>query len=149
MDELSPKGIGYLLERTSRMVKLAYSQAFGKAGFDVTPEQWVLLESLFLNDGQSQNDLAVDSFKDAPTISRILNLLEKKGYLFRKSASNDKRIRFIYLSDSGRELVQAMQPAVQDLRRRGWAGLTSEDHEDLVRITNQIFANYEQEDSPK
>ncbi len=144
MDELSPKGIGYLLERTSRMVKLAYSQAFNKAGYDVTPEQWVVLESLFLQDGQTQNDLATDSFKDAPTISRILNLLEKKGYLYRRSRSHDKRIRFIFLSDSGRELVLTMQPEVQDLRSRGWAGLTSGDYEDFVRITNQIFANYEQ-----
>ena len=142
MERNSPKGIGYLLERTSRMVKLNYSQTFKQHGFDVTPEQWVLLENLYLDDGQTQNDLASGSFKDAPTVSRILNILETKGYLIRESRTGDKRIRQVQLTPKGKELVISMKPMVDVLREQGWDHLSEEDYTTFVRIINTIFDNY-------
>lgn len=130
------------MERTTRIIKLSYSQAFKSAGFDVTPEQWVILESLFFKNGQSQNDLAEFSFKDAPTISRILDLLVKKGYTIREEVKGDKRARKITLTEKGHQLVTQMQPLVEDLRAQGWNNLTDEDHQSLVRIVDQVFKNY-------
>ena len=142
MEEQQPKGIGYLLERTTRIVKLTYSQAFKKEGFDITPEQWVLLDSLHALDGQTQNDLANGSFKDAPTISRILNILEKKGYARRENNDQDKRVRRVYLSQEGKDLVQKVTPTVEGLRRQGWNGLSESEYHEFLRITDRIFDNY-------
>lgn len=142
MDSKDAKGIGYLLERTTRIVKLSYSQSFKSAGYDITPEQWVILESLFQNNGQSQNDLAEFSFKDAPTVSRILDLLCKKGYTKRQKVDGDKRARKITLTKKGKELVQGMQPLVSDLRAQGWQNLKTDDYDQLIRIINQVFDNY-------
>lgn len=144
MENHDPKRIGYLLERTTRIIKLSYSQSFKAAGFDVTPEQWVILESLYIKNGQSQNDLAEYSFKDAPTISRILDLLCTKGYTVREEVKGDKRARKILLTDVGHQLVTQMQPLVDDLREQGWRQLTDEDHQTLVRIVDQVFQNYNQ-----
>ena len=68
------KRIGYYLERTTRIVKLSYLKALKENGIDLTPEQWVILDNLYKEDGQSQKDLANGSFKNAPTISRILDI---------------------------------------------------------------------------
>ena len=142
MENHDPKRIGYLLERTTRIIKLSYSQSFKSSGFDITPEQWVILESLFYKNAQSQNDLAEFSFKDAPTISRILDLLCNKGYTIREEVAADKRARKITLTDQGYQLVTNMQPLVDELREQGWMELTDEDHETLVRIVDQVFKNY-------
>lgn len=142
MENHDPKRIGYLLERTTRIIKLSYSQSFKSAGFDITPEQWVILESLYIKNGQSQNDLAEYSFKDAPTISRILDLLGTKGLTSREEVKGDKRARKIMLTEKGHELVTSMQPLVDELRDQGWKELTDEDHQTLVRIVDQVFQNY-------
>ena len=143
MDLERGKGLGYLLERTTRLVKLSYSQAFKGAGFDVTPEQWVIMESLYENpEGQYQNELVEFSFKDAPTISRIIDLLCKKGLASRETDKSDKRSRNVKLTDNGRETVEKMQPLVAELRIKGWQSLSDEDFEEFVRMINQVFENY-------
>ncbi len=142
MEQEKGKGLGYLLERTTRLVKLNYSQAFKAAGYNVTPEQWVILDSLYVNDKQTQNELAELSFKDAPTISRIIDLLEKKGFVTRETVSTDKRSRKIFMTTQGRDLVENMQPLVSDLRSKSWEGLTDQDFSDFVRIINRVFQNY-------
>ena len=53
------KGLGYLLERTTRLVKLNYSQAFKAGGFDVTPEQWVIMERLSEKEKMSQKFISL------------------------------------------------------------------------------------------
>ncbi len=142
MESEQGKGLGYLLERTTRLVKLSYSQAFKSHGFDITPEQWVVIEQLYYNNGQSQNDLASFSFKDAPTISRIIDLLVKKGVVIREKGNQDKRARNVLLTASGQKLVESMEPLVSELRSRGWKNLSQNDFDDFVRIIDQVFDNY-------
>lgn len=137
------KSIGYQLERTSRIVKLAYLQAFNQLGVDITPEQWVMLDSLYHKNGQSQTDLANASYKDAPTVSRILDLLGKKGLTERQRFDNDRRRYKIFLTDAGKTVVEKVLPVVEGLRKKGWQDLSEEDYESFLRIMQQIFANYE------
>ena len=40
--------------------------------FDMTPEQWAVLNRLWEKDDVTQNDLAERTFKDQPNIGRIL-----------------------------------------------------------------------------
>ncbi len=137
------KYFGYLLERTSRKVKLGFSQAFAQLGLDITPEQWVLLEKLYYDNGLSQTDLAAQIFKNTPTISRILDLLEKKGFTERQRFENDRRRHRVFLTLQGKQVVEKAQPLVQGLREQGWQKLGEEDYQHFTRILNQIFTNFE------
>ncbi|MEO0474278.1 MAG: MarR family transcriptional regulator [Bacteroidota bacterium] len=143
MEQHDGKSIGYQLERTSRIVKLAYLQAFHRLGVDVTPEQWVMLDSLYHKNGQSQTELANASYKDAPTVSRILDLLGKKGLTERQRFDNDRRRYKIFLTDEGKKVVEKVLPVVESLREQGWQNLSEEDYEVFMRIMQQIFTNYE------
>ncbi|MEZ5043960.1 MAG: MarR family transcriptional regulator [Saprospiraceae bacterium] len=136
-----PKKIGYYLERTTRIVKLSYLQAFANLGVDITPEQWVILDSLYQRNGQSQTELAGDSFKNAPTVSRILDLLERKELIERQRFNNDRRRYKIFLTDKGKLIVEKIQPAVTALRHQGWQNLSDEDYLVFLRIINQVFDN--------
>ncbi len=135
------KKIGYYLERTSRLVKLRYLQAFAKLGLDITPEQWVMLDSLYQRNGQSQTELAGDSYKNAPTVSRIIDLLEKKGFVERQRFENDRRRYKIFLTDAGKAVVEKVQPSVSSLRAQSWDNLSDEDYTHFLRIINQVFDN--------
>ncbi len=137
------KKIGYYLERTTRIVKLNFHQAFKNLGLNLTPEQWVILDHLNQKNGQSQSDLAEQSFKDAPSISRIIDALAKKNLVERKSAEDDRRKFEIFLTKEGREIVKRVYPEVEKLRLRTWENLSEDDYEDFLRIINQVFQNLE------
>ena len=102
-----------------------------------------MLDNLSKNNGQSQAELASKSFKDAPTTSRILDLLEKKKYIERQRFENDRRRYKIFLTTQGKQVIKKLQPLVKDLRLQGWQNLTEEDYQNFLRIINQVFENFD------
>lgn len=136
------KNFGFPIDRAIKMIRSKYNTAFKQLGFDITTEQWVILEKLYWNNGQSQSDLADGSYKNAPTVSRIIDLLVKKGLVERQRFENDRRRYKIFLTEEGREVVDTCYPAILELRENGWQNLTDEDYETFMRIINQITDNH-------
>ena len=85
------KNFGAYLDRTLKLIRQSYLQTFKEMGGDLTTEQWVLLDELHQNDGISQNELATLSFKNAPTVSRIIDLMCQKGLSERQRIDHDRR----------------------------------------------------------
>lgn len=141
----STKNFGAYIDRTIKIIRHNYTRAFKKIGVDITTEQWVILDSLYHNDGLSQNELASKSFKNAPTVSRIIDLLCKKEYTKRMPSPFDKRKHLIFLTKDGQTIYEKIFPVVEDLRRQGWKNLDDQDYEDFLRIMNQIFLNFEED----
>ncbi|MEL6848497.1 MAG: MarR family transcriptional regulator [Bacteroidota bacterium] len=138
------KYFGNYIDRNYRLIRLTFLQAFKKAGADITTEQWVIIQALAQNNGLSQAELATQSFKDAPTVSRIINLLVEKGITTRKRSGDDRRRYQILLTDKGQAIYEQVLPSVLALREQGWQGLSEDDYESFLRIMNQIFANFKQ-----
>jgi len=136
------KQVGYYLERTTRQVKLAFTQAFMNAGIDLTPEQWVILDNLLVQNGVSQTELASKSYKNAPTVSRIIDVLERKGYVERQRFENDRRRYKIYLTSKGSETAERALPIAVELREQGWKGLTEEQYDVFIEMIETVFKNY-------
>ena len=136
------KNFGFPIDRAIKMIRSKYNTAFKQLGFDITTEQWVLLEKLFWNNGQSQSDLADGSYKNAPTVSRIIDLLVQKGFVERQRFENDRRRYKIFLTEEGREVVDICYPKILELRESGWQQLTDADYETFIRIVNQITDNH-------
>ncbi len=136
------KEYGTLIDRTLRMIKLNFIQGFKAAGVDLTPEQWVMIDRLHENNGISQTELANGSFKNAPTVSRIIDLLVSKGMVERQRFENDRRRYKIFLTEKGKETFEKANPVALKLRERGWEHLSDEDYENFVRIVNRVFENF-------
>jgi DNA-binding MarR family transcriptional regulator len=137
------KNFGAFLDRTLRRIRLDMGRRLTERGVDITPEQWIILSSLYERDGQSQTELGDDSFKNPPTVSRIIDLLCKKELTERRSDSGDRRRHKIYLTAKGREIVEQALPAIIATREKGWNGLSDEDYVTFLRIINQIFHNFD------
>ncbi|MBX2844414.1 MAG: MarR family transcriptional regulator [Flammeovirgaceae bacterium] len=109
----------------------------------ITVDQWVVLDELQQKNGLSQNEIADCTFKDAPTVTRIIDLLCKKGLTERSMDENDRRRFKIMLTEEGKAKVKEVLPVVIDVRQQGWDGLGEEDHHNLIRILDTIFENYQ------
>jgi DNA-binding MarR family transcriptional regulator len=143
MSNNSDKKIGFLLERTTRIAKLSFTKAFKKLGVDITPEQWIVLDQLDAKKEMSQKEIGNESFKNAPTISRIIDNLVKKGLVSRVSEENDRRKTAISLTSDGKALVDQCRIEVDTLRDLSWKNLSDLDYVRFNRIIDQVFENFE------
>ena len=132
---------GFIIHLLDTQMKAALQRAFQSKGLDLTPEQWGLLNRLWETEGIHQSILAERTGKDRHNITRILNLLEKKGLTRRVPDPDDRRRYKIYLTGAGRELKKKLPPIVIDLLQKCFTGLTQKDLGDLERIHKHILKN--------
>jgi len=137
------KRIGFLLERTTRIAKLGFTKAFKNLGVDITPEQWIVIDTINKNGTMSQKAIGQLSFKNAPTISRIIDNLVKKGLVDRIGEKGDRRKTSISITAEGSKLIDRCQAEVDRLRNLSWEGLSDSDYEDFTKILDKIFENFE------
>jgi DNA-binding MarR family transcriptional regulator len=130
--------LGFALARVARGLKFRLRKAFLDAGHDVTPEQWAVLCRLWEQDGRSQKDLAESLFKDTANITRMLDVLEKRGLLFRAQDTNDRRIYKIHLTDGGRGLKKELVPIVTGLLQECFSCLGKDEKNAFMDTLNRI-----------
>lgn len=136
------KKVGILLEQANRISKLTFIRVFKKLRVDITPEQWVILDALYSENGLSQTELGHIAYKNKPTISRIIDNTCQKNYTKRKNNPGDRRKFSIHLTAKGKKLVEKCNPEINKLRNYSWNGLSQEDYTHFTRITQQLFENF-------
>ena len=132
---------GYIIHRLDMQMTLGLQHAFQAKGFNITPEQWGVLNRLWETEGIHQSALAERAAKDRPNITRILNLLEKNGFIFRTPDGEDKRRLNVYLTEEGKALKQKLIPIVIGFLKKCFEGLTPEEVQNLRRIHEHILNN--------
>ncbi|CAH1001574.1 HTH-type transcriptional repressor NicR [Neolewinella maritima] len=145
MNTLAYPNVGTVLDRTTRLLKQYYLRAFKEEGVDISTEQWVLLDRLYTEGSASQTELANGTFKDAPTVSRIIDKLAKKKLVERQRFPNDRRRYLVALTTAGRGVHDKLMPRVEQLRKQTWAGLGEEDYHRLQGLLRHIRTNFEEE----
>jgi DNA-binding MarR family transcriptional regulator len=131
----------FLLDRTAKKVKQYAQQQFKTGEFDVTVDQWLVLKNLSENELLSQTELANLVFKDNPTLTRIIDLLCKKGYVERVPHPQDRRSFQLHLTESGLVKVSDLKPKILEIREKAWENLNERDFEEFKRILNTIYQN--------
>lgn len=135
------KRFGVHLDATVKMIKQDLTRRFRADGIDLTPEQWTLLDELANRGELAQRELAESTFKDAPTVSRIVDLLVKREFVARRADEFDRRKYLLDLTESGRAIYARSAPVVLQARQTGWSGLSEEDYEQLKKILAKIAEN--------
>ena len=145
MKPLAYPNVGTILDRTTRLLKQHYLRAFRLEGIDISTEQWVLLDRLQTGGHASQTELANGTYKDAPTVSRIIDKLAKKKLVERRRFPNDRRRYLVCITETGQDVHNRIMPYVRDLRKQTWNGLSEEDYSRLQEILQHIRGNFEEE----
>lgn len=136
---------GYLIERTAKSMKQYLQRKFNEGNLGITVDQWLVLDVLHQSNGISQYEIAKRTYKDAPTVTRIIDLLGKKQLVQRETNPNDRRRFNISLTKEGKEKVANILPIVQEYRRLGWSGLSEPDYTKLREILGIIQRNFKEE----
>ncbi|WP_291779571.1 MarR family transcriptional regulator [Cecembia sp.] len=131
----------FLLDRTARRVKQYAQRKFKLAEFDITVDQWLVMKNLSENELLSQSELAHLVFKDQPTLTRIIDILNKKGYVERNPHPQDRRSFQLILTEEGISKVKELKPQISSIREKAWENLNEKDFEEFKRILNTIYTN--------
>ena len=135
------KEIGSFIDRTYKVVRQDLINRFKQAGVDITPEQWVILSKIGDQD-MYQTDLANMSFRDKPTVSRIVDLLVKKNLVEREQDKTDGRKYHVRITAGGSKVIAQARPAVDASRALGWTDLSEAEYETLIGLLDKVFVNY-------
>ena len=95
------ENFGYQIFKTNSIIKLAITKAFKSANSPITPEQWFVLYVVNQENGLYQKQIADILYKDKPNITRLLDILEEKGFIVRKNEVTNRRITKIYTTERG------------------------------------------------
>ena len=84
----------------------------------------------------------VDEFKICrSTVTNILKLMEKKGYIRRESVPYDARLKKLVLTDTGRELHEKTKDMIDMLEEQTVEGISKEDLDTFYRVIDQVKNN--------
>jgi len=137
------KAIGFWLNRVYQRTRSEMYRLFAEQGEDVTPEQWMVLIRLWERDGLSQSEVSDLTLRDAPTISRIVGVMQQRGWVTRKKSRTDARVQLVCLSAKGRALEKKLVPVVRKLVERTARGIDPEDIAHLRTTLKRMFENLE------
>ena len=132
---------GFTIERTAKRMRLRFKRMLKEANVDVTIDQWVILQLLDQQNGLSQFQIASETNKDAPTVTRIIDLICQKELVERIPDTNDRRKFNIYLTTKGHQKIAQIKPIVSTFRKLGWKNIKEEDINQMMQTLNAIFYN--------
>jgi DNA-binding MarR family transcriptional regulator len=132
---------GFLTGKASTAIGRRLQRNLKQAGLEVTQEQFAVLFALWQKDLQSQQELATATFKDKPSITRLIDGLERAGLAARMNHPSDRRSNLVYLTDKGKTLKsKALKMAYQTIEE-ALAGLSAVEIETCKHVLNQVFSN--------
>jgi DNA-binding MarR family transcriptional regulator len=115
--------LGFWIHRVYQASRNEMYRCFREQGEEVTPEQWAVLIRLWERDARSQSDLSEATFRDRPTMSRIVDSMEARGLIERHAHDNDARVRVVRLTRRGKDLKKKLVPVVEQIVQRMVAGI--------------------------
>ena len=133
--------IGFWVHRVYQAARNEMYRAFREHGLDITPEQWTILLALWERDGRMQSELCEATFRDAPTMSRMIDSLVRQGLVVRRNDAADARAKLVWLTDAGRAIKKKLVPAARALVERMTAGIPDQDMQTTREALRRMFAN--------
>lgn len=136
--------IGWLLSSAARLAQRRLSARLVEHG--ITPPQWTVLAALWAEDGLTLSSIAQTTAFDGPTMTGIVDRLEKGGMVRRQRDSLDRRKVTVFLTDSGRDLQRSLRLLVDATERETLEGLTAVQIETLFVTLRAIIDNLTAQD---
>ena len=96
----------FVTGKASIAISRRLQKKFNSASLPITIEQWSVLYHLWKQEGISQQELCNATFRDKPSITRLVDNLEKLNLVKRVASENDRRINLIYLTKQAQKLQE-------------------------------------------
>jgi MarR family transcriptional regulator, transcriptional regulator for hemolysin len=133
------RNFGFLVHDVARLLRVAYDRRTRDLG--LTRSQWWVLNHLYFHEGITQSELAEVLDIEKPTLGRLLDRLEDKGWLERRADPSDRRAKRVYLTGNVQSLMRTLRVLAADLRAKALDGLDEGEREQLLETLRVVKGN--------
>jgi len=135
------KKVGVFLNLVHCRFKLYLTVIFQKHGYDITPEQFLVLDALWDYGVQSQQEIADKIMKDKNSVTKLIDGLEKKNYLRRESYKQDRRQNQIQITDLGLKVKDGMTKVAIKATDQIIKDISKEEMDVFLRVLFKMMDN--------
>jgi len=133
------ESIGYSVAMANRALRKALDSELGQYG--ITFAQWQVLAGLALEGETSQVKLAELIGVEGPTLVRILDRMEQKGWIRRKVSLRDRRQKLISPTKKVEGVWKKMTECAHGVRDGAVKGISAKDVANLQKLLKKIREN--------
>jgi DNA-binding MarR family transcriptional regulator len=143
MPETFDRDLLIVLHDVARALRTRFDQK-ARASHAMTRAQWIILSRLDRQPGMSQNEMAAICEVEPITVARLVDRLEARGLVERRSDPTDRRVRRLHLLPAAKPILEAIHSAREHMSARITAGLDERTRElliDALLVIKENLAN--------
>ena len=137
--------MGMLINSAHRAMTKRFVQNAMKSGLDISLDQWMVLGPIWQLESASQKELGEITLKDKTSITRLVDILEKKNLVVRVEDQIDHRIKRVILTNAGKQLFFDVLPIMEKTREEVRKDIPDQDIETFKKVLSSIIVNLEDE----
>ena len=137
--------MGMLINSAHRAMTKRFVQNAMKSGLDISLDQWMVLGPIWQLESASQKELGEITLKDKTSITRLVDILEKKNLVVRVEDQIDHRIKRVILTNAGKQLFFDVLPIMEKTREEVRKDISDQDIETFKKVLSKIIVNLEDE----
>ena len=131
----------FVTGKASTAIARRLQKKFNAAGLNLTIEQWSVLYHLWKEDGKSQQELCNATFRDKPSITRLVDNLEKLQLVKRVASENDRRINKIHLTKQALKLQEQTMMLAEETLNDALSGVPANQINLCKEVLQKVYDN--------
>jgi DNA-binding MarR family transcriptional regulator len=131
----------FITGKASTALARSLQKKFNQAGINLTIEQWSVLCQLWKEDGKSQQELCNATFRDKPSITRLIDNLEKLSLVKRVSDEKDRRINKVFLTKTAEALEEETMQLADQTLHEALEGVPAAQIELCKQVLQTVYEN--------
>ena len=131
----------YSLESATKAYRRFAQARLYASGIDITIDQWLVLKTIHESPDIPLQQVGTAVFKDFASVTRIVQLLERKGLLRRTPHPTDGRRSELVLTGAGESVIRTVEPIAQANRRQALEGIDAGQVARLRALLERIVEN--------
>jgi DNA-binding MarR family transcriptional regulator len=133
--------VGYLMRRVMQSIAQQADERLLPHG--LTHGQWMPLFLLLKNGAATVASLARDLNVDPGAATRMLDRLEKKGFIGRCRSTEDRRVVNVSLTDAGRQAAGEVPKVLSQVLNDHLAGFSHDEWQTMLGLLRRMLVNAE------
>lgn len=131
----------FITGKASTAIARRLQKKFNDASCQITIEQWSVLYHLWKQDGMNQQELCYASFRDKPSITRLLDNMEKVDLVKRVTDTEDKRVNKIFLTKRAQRLEDQTMVLAEETLNEALEGVSPEHIGISKEVLQKVYEN--------
>lgn len=132
------KSLGRISHQVAKGLGEKLVEKFNKRGFDITARQWTVVSFLKSKGKRNQKEIGNFLGENKVMTKRVLDVLQKNGYIARLPYHEDKRFNTIFLTPEGEKIYNELSPVAEETLKEVYAGFSKEEIEQCLDTLNRI-----------